>query len=261
MAHGLVVRAALPLHFHHKEAVLCRHLDEAGSLGLGAGVVHIAVQQHHNGHGMLRSAFQQFLRPVFIPQPLGVLAGGLFHDDTLDAQGLAVQVRFQFVGAVFSQLSTFVMSMLIIIVAVIAAQNLLPGIFQDGFQGGLGVRVHHHLQQGFVFPKRLLISFGHLGGIFPSHIRRDGLRFLAGLAAHRKDIGYLIPRTGSDDLVYEGGAATQTHHFQVAGATEHIEQLLKYFKVGFRVLVPGGIDHHGRSVVGVQQGLDVQIGQ
>ena len=67
VAHGLVVGRPLPFHLHHEETVLSRHLDEAGRLGLGAGVVLVAVQEHHYGYAVLRSALEQFLGPVFVP--------------------------------------------------------------------------------------------------------------------------------------------------------------------------------------------------
>ena len=155
------------------------------------------------------------------------------------------------------------MRMLVIVIAIVAAQNLLPGIGKNVFKGGR-CRIHHHLQQRLVGMGRYgrLIRPGHLGGTLSGHIGRHRSCALSGLTADGQNIGNLGSCLGGYHLVHKGCAGTQAHHLQVTGASELVEQLLKNLEIGLCIiLVPCGIDDDGRSVVGVQQGLDVHIGQ
>ena len=270
MAHGLIVGRSLPFHFHHEETVLGRHLDEAGGLGLGTGIVLVSVKEHHDGDGARRGVRRkQFLRPVLVPEQPGFIgpgaagiASGLFHHDAPYAQGLAVQVGFQLVGAVFSQSGALVVGVVIIVEAVVAAQDSRPGIGENLSEGGVCVPAYDYLEKGVIGLYRCLIGFGCPGGVLSGHIGGDGPGFPAGLAAYREDVGNLVTRPRGDDLVHERGTGAKAHDLEVSGAVMLVEKCFENAEVDFRVIrAAGGVYHERRAVVSVQKRLDPELFQ
>ena len=60
----------------------------------------------------------------------------------------------------------------------------------------------------------------------------------------------------------KGSTLAEAYHLEVAGTAIEVEQFYEHLEIGLCViLVSGGIHHHGRAVVGIQQGLDVQAFQ
>ena len=124
--HRLIVGRSLPFQLHDEEAVFAGHLQETGRFRLGARVIGVAVKQDHHRYAARRCAFQQFFRPVFVPQVFGPVqrplpeSCGIFHDDAPETQPLPFRIGFEFVRSVLAELGSFIVCMPEVVITEVA---------------------------------------------------------------------------------------------------------------------------------------------
>ena len=126
MSHCTVAAASLPFHLYYEETLLAGNLYESRCLGLGARVVGISVEKNHHRDTLLRGTFHKLYRPVFVPEPRQTASLLGHYYLSLDVEGFPVCIRLEFVRAELSVLCSFVMCMLVVVVAEVLSEDLFP---------------------------------------------------------------------------------------------------------------------------------------
>ena len=255
---------ALPLHFDHHEAFLGSQLDETCGLALGARVVAMSVENHHQRNSA-GSCLLDLTGHIFVPQVLvGLLVlastvevdDGELDDIALDAElvehrernELEILDAFGIVDA-----TRHVERAIEVVVAIVGAEHLVPGISHELGHRSLGVLVDDNLEQGIGhrLGSRSLVGLGSGGSSLATKIgghRESNLLACCTIDGHDAGDGTRHV-AGCKLLVDEGGTTTNADDLDVGGGTSTTEEFAEGLHIGSLPLVGSRIDNHDTACI------------